>query len=67
MYHTQGTGQASKTEKEQTVGWKEKVHQVLSKCYGPKISQKGSKAEKKEQYWGTTCIRKNKRFWPRIH
>ena len=49
MYHAQGTGQASKTEKEQTFWLEEKVHQTWGKCYVAKASQESSKAEKRKR------------------
>ena len=65
IYHSQGIGQASKTEKERTIWQKEKVHQAWSKCYGSETDQKGSETEKKEASWGTTCIQENEclSFW----
>ena len=60
---TQGTGQASKTEKEQTFWQEENVHQVWGKYDDAKISQESSEVEKKEVYWGTMSIWKELYFW----
>ena len=49
MYHSQGTGQASKKEKEQTFWQEEKVHQTWGKCYGTETGQERSKTEKRRR------------------
>ena len=41
MYHSQGTGQASNTEKEQTFWQKEKVHQTWGNAM---VQKQGKKA-----------------------
>ena len=48
MYHSQGTNQASKIEKEQTFEQEEKVHHTQGKCYGAKRSQESSETEKRK-------------------
>ena len=48
MFHSQGTGQASKTEKEQTFQQEEKVNQKWGKCDGVETGQESSETEKKE-------------------
>ena len=58
MCYSLGTGQASKTEKEQIFQQEGKVHQTWGKCYEAETSQESSETEKNEAYWGPMCIQK---------